>query len=231
MATKEPAASSAKARAGAKVPAEAQAPAVATASETTPPAATQTTADAASEQEVVFVDAPVPPTKRGNRVVGSLIAVLATAVFAALYALVSYAYFAFSSQGSPAVGTEYLVTPVFYFHVTLFLIAMVIEVLIINRAGWWAHIFGSVAVGVFVYLGSIGALLLLGGVVSETPEIAQAAFAHGLIDARMIAAALVAREVAIWTGAVISWRGKKVKVRNVAAREAFEAEQAELTGK
>ena len=47
----------------------------------------------------------------------------------------------------------------------------------------------------------------------------------------MIAAALVAREVAIWTGAVVSWRGKKVKVRNGAAHEAFERERIELTGK
>ena len=40
-------------------------------------------------------------------------------------------------------------------------------------------------------------------------------------------AAVVAREVAIWTGAILSRRGRKLKARNAEARAAYEREAAE----
>jgi hypothetical protein len=49
-----------------------------------------------------------------------------------------------------------------------------------------------------------------------------------LSEPTTIVAALLAREVAIWTGAVIARRGRKVKARNIEAKAKFEQEQADL---
>jgi hypothetical protein len=46
-----------------------------------------------------------------------------------------------------------------------------------------------------------------------------------------IVAALLAREVALWTGAPIAARGRRVKARNIEARETFDREEAEAKAK
>jgi hypothetical protein len=190
-------------------------------------AATTETADvapvvaAAAAQQVVYVAAPVPPKLKGNRWFGVLIAVLATALFAAVYALFGVILLALRG-GQVSLGfvgqTSFLVP------VGFFAIGFILLVIVANRANWWAYILGSIFVGVFVYFGTIGSLLLIGGITSRTPAEAGVIFAAALQAPTIIAAGLIAREVSIWVGTAVSARGRKVKLRNAQALADFEEE-------
>jgi len=103
----------------------------------------------------------------------------------------------------------------------------VLVVLVVNRANWWVHIVGSIFVGLIVYFGTIGLGLLTTGIVQNTPAEAAARFSAQLLNPFVIIAALLAREVALWTGAILSRRGRKLRVRNAEAHEAWQREVAE----
>jgi len=177
-------------------------------------------------QEVVIVDAPVPPKKRTNRLAGLLYSLLATIVFTALFAA-AVILIGLIAEGT--VSLAFLTEPSFYFPSLLFFLALLIVTAVVNNAGWWTYIITSVLVGAAVYFGTAGILLLSAGVFDMTRQEANTFYFTALINPLTIAAALIAREVAIWTGAILGARGRKVRVRNVEAREAYEREQAELT--
>lgn len=172
--------------------------------------------------KVVYVTVPHPPRKKGNRIVGSLIALAATLVFAVLLAG-AFAVIWASFNGSNAFG----LTPSFYIPVALFAVGLVIVVLLANRAGWWAYILGSLLVAAIVYFGSAAGLILIANVVRETPDVAAQWFTAALLNPLVIIAGLLAREVSMWTGLLIGRRGRKVKARNVEARAQYDREQAE----
>jgi hypothetical protein len=177
-------------------------------------------------QEVVIVDAPVPPKKKTNRLAGLLLSLLATLVFIVLFAA---AVIVIGLVADGAVNIAFLTQPSFYFPALLFFLALLIVVAIVNNAGWWTYIISSVVVGAAVYFGTAGILLLSAGVAAMSRQEANTFYFDALVNPITIAAALVAREVAIWTGAILGARGRKVRVRNAEAREAYEREQAELT--
>ena len=181
-------------------------------------------APAAAPQQVVYVQAPAPPRKRGNRGVGTLIAVLSALVFVALLA-VTTAIIQYASSGNFEFG--FLAQSQFFIPVLFFLVAFILLVLLLNRAGWSAYIIGSLLVGLAVYFGSIGLGLLVTDVIANTPTEATARFVEQLSNPFLIASALLAREVSLWFGALISRRGRSVKARNVTARENYERELAE----
>lgn len=179
--------------------------------------------------QTVYVTAPVPPKKKSNRGVGVLIAVAGLVVFAAVFAgiiaIVMSVLF-----GADAVGSlfgSFLTSSAFLAPVTVFFVVFVLAVLLINRAGWWAWVIGSLVIGVIVYFASIGVILLVGNVIGMTPDEAAIAFSQLAVSAPVIVAALLAREVTIWFGLLIAARGRKVKARNIEARAAFDREQAE----
>ena len=172
-------------------------------------------------QRIVYVDAPTPPRKKGNRGVGALIALLSSLVFAILFAVVIFLLY-YATIGR--VATNFVAERSFYVPVILFAVAFIVLVLLLNRAKWGAYVFGSIFVGLFVYFGTIGALLLLEGVVSYTPAQASAAFTGALDNPLVIAAGLLAREVSLWLGAAVSARGRRVKAKNIEAQAAFERE-------
>ncbi|MEO7123222.1 MAG: hypothetical protein ABI400_08935 [Lacisediminihabitans sp.] len=203
-----------------------------------PTVAETTAAETAAEPEpivtrvappqTVYVHAPVPPQKKGNRGIGSLIALLSAVIFAAIYAGVVLAVVPWFAPPR-AVGFEFLTfisSAAFYIPVLVFALGFILLVLILNRAGWWSYILGSLFVGVFVYFVSIGVLLLVNGVIGFTPSEAFKAFLSALQSPVTIVAGLVAREVTLWMGAAISARGRKVKVRNAEAREAYDRDTA-----
>jgi hypothetical protein len=175
----------------------------------------------------VYVQAPVPPRAQGNRGFGILIAALATIAFALLYAAVSALVILFVPASFGGSYTDFYLSPLFYIPVLVFLVAMILYALIANRAAWWSWVIGSFLVAAVVYLGSIGIRMLLDGALTQSADEAAAAFASSASSAFLIIAAILAREVAIWSGAIISSRGRKVKDRNVQAREDFERESAE----
>jgi hypothetical protein len=175
-------------------------------------------------QQVVYVHAPAAPKKLGNRGIGSVLAIIAAIVFTALLALAT-ALIGLVTTGRFAFG--FLGQATFYIPTLFFLIGLVLVILVVNRANWWAYVIGSLVVGLIVYFGSIGLGLLSTGVVLLSPAEAATRFAGELRNPFIIVAALLAREVAIWTGAIVSRRGRRLKVRNAEARETWERELAE----
>lgn len=179
------------------------------------------------QPQVVYVNAPQAPVNKSNRGFGVLIAIAATLVF--IVALVIVMAIVYGSLYG-AVNFGYLGQAAFYVPALFFLVGIVALALILNRAGWWTHVIGSVVVALFVYFGTIAVLLLGSNVIMQTPEIAAEQFRQGLVDPFSISAALVAREVTIWAGAIIASRGRKVKLRNADAQAEFQREQASARG-
>jgi hypothetical protein len=128
----------------------------------------------------------------------------------------------------PALTGGSLVDPTFYYPVLLFFIGELLVTVVLNRAGWWSHIIGSVVVGAIVWLGSASLVLVSAGMFSMNQTEANDTFYAALFSPILIVAALLAREVAIWTGAILARRGRRLKVVNAEARANFEREQAEL---
>ena len=175
--------------------------------------------------QVVYVQTPAPPKKKGNRGIGSVLAIASGIIFAAAFALVVAAIANLSGIGRFTV--TFLAQPSFYVPVLFYIIGAVLLVVIVNRAGWAAYVLGSIFVGLVVYFGTVGVLLLGQGVILKTPAEAAALLALGLTNPLVIAAGLVAREVSMWTGALISRRGRRLKVRNATAHETWEREVAQ----
>ena len=196
-----------------------------------PPAATATAAAAATSAQqqpnVVYVNQPQTPVEKGNRRFGVLISVAATVVFLVVLAIVMVIIY---SSRSGALYIDFLGQTAFYVPALFFLVGSVALALILNRAGWWAHVIGSLFVALFVYFGTIATVLIVNGVVLLTPDQAAEQFRQGTIAPFTIAAALVAREIAIWAGAIVASRGRKLKVRNAEALETFQREQAQTRG-
>ena len=181
-------------------------------------------ATSAASIQTVYVPAVVPPIKKGNRGFGVLIALLSTVVFAGLYALiiatiraVELGVFQFDFFGSLA----------FYTPAIFFFVGFAIVVLLANRASWWGYVLGSIFVALFVYFGTVATGLLVNNILAETPTGAARLLSTALFSPFIIAAALLAREVSMWMGALISARGRRVKVRNLEARDAFDRETAD----
>ena len=187
--------------------------------EPTPVVAPQPT----QQPQVVYREAPKPPVNKSNRGFGVLIAVAAAVAFIVVLVVVMAIVYG-SMLGSVNFG--FLGQTAFYVPALFFVVGLVALVLILNRAGWWTYVIGSILVALFVYFGTIGTLLLGAGVVMQTPAVAAEQFRQGLVDPFSISAALVAREVAIWAGAIVAARGRKLKVRNAEAQAEFQREQA-----
>jgi hypothetical protein len=188
------------------------------------PVATATLTDEKAEsplagERVHYVAAPLPPKARGNRIVGALLALVGTVVFAVVYALVGAAFIALT--GSAFSFGDLITDAIFWIPVLFFTIGFVLVVVLINRAPWWVHVLGSLLVALITYFGSIGMLLLVTGIAGSS-----VGFVDTALSPYVIAATIVAREVSIWVGLLISRRGTRITARNRAEREAFEAEQA-----
>jgi hypothetical protein len=178
----------------------------------------------APAQQVIYVQAPVAPRAFGNRGLGSLLALASGIAFGVLFALVVLVML---SAQVGRVSFNFVAQPTFYVPVLFYVIGLVLLVLLLNRAGWAAYVVGSILVGLFVYFGTVGVLVLGQGIVLMTPTDAALLFNAALRDPFVIAAALVAREVSLWSGAIIARRGRRLKARNAEARAAYERELAE----
>ncbi|MEO8263568.1 MAG: hypothetical protein ABI566_13455 [Pseudolysinimonas sp.] len=186
-----------------------------------------TTSDFAG-REVVYVQAPVPPRLKGNRGAGSALAVLGAILFAALYGVAVIVAFVLRGDDTPLnTFAQFIQNAAFWVPVLVFLVAFVLLVLIVNRAGWAAHVFGSLLVALVVYFGSIGLLLLVANIAGAASGGSAGSFASLALNPFIIIASLVAREVSIWIGLAISARGRRVKARNVELVDEWEQEHAE----
>lgn len=173
--------------------------------------------------QVVYVHTPPEPRRRGNRGLGAAIAVASGLIFLLAF-LIAVALIGVASGNGSQIdftrGELYLPT-------LFFVLGFVLLVVLANRANWWAYILGSIFVALLVYFGTIGAVMLANGAILRTPEEAAQMFEAGLVDPIVVAAALIAREVSLWTGSLIARRGRRLTVRNAEARDAWEREVAE----
>lgn len=179
------------------------------------------------QPNVVYVNAPQPPVEKSNRGFGALISLAATVVFMVVLAVVMVIIY---SVRSNALFIDFLGQTAFYVPALFFFIGAIVLTLLLNRAGWWTYVIGSLVLALFVYFGTIATVLVLNGVVLLTPDAAAEQFRLGTVSPFVIAAALVAREVMLWAGAIVASRGRKVKARNTEALEAFQREQAQTRG-
>lgn len=193
--------------------------------------AAQTGEVAPAPVKTVYVTAPQPPRRKGNRGIGALLALLATIVFAAVYAGVTALLIMFvRPEGVEGAIGQFVTGPVFYVPVLSFLVLMVLWALLANRASWWAWVLGSLIIAALVYGVSIGVLLLVAGGFGLTASQAADTFTALALNPAIIVAALLAREVSVWFGAVIAARGRKVRERNYDAWQEFEREEATRHG-
>ncbi|OUE10157.1 hypothetical protein CMsap09_14515 [Clavibacter michiganensis] len=183
---------------------------------------------ARQSSQPIYVQAPTPPQKRGNRGFGVLIAVVAAILFALLYSL-GTALLA-SVRNPDAFGDvfgRYLLSPVFYVPTIAFLVFFVLLALLVNRGKWWAFVLGGLPVALLVYAAYIGTRLLQGGVMDLAPSEQALLLQRTVTFPDGILAAFLARELVTWLGAGISARGRRVKAKNVEARAEYDRKLAE----
>ena len=181
-------------------------------------------------QTPIYVQAPTPPRNRSNRGFGIMVALLATVIYAALYALAVF-IIANVNSGSIASATEtfseFVVRPVFYVPVIVFFLALALLIALVNRGGWWAYVLVGFFVAVVVYFSYIGGALLTVQVWNFTPDEAASFVSTQWLHPSAIGAAVIAREVTIWAGAWIARRGHNVTTRNLEAHQEHERLLAE----
>lgn len=199
----------------------------------------------------LYMQTPMPPDLRGNRGAGVLISVLATIAFAVVYTGVLALWIAPSTPPSRFVLalTDTALWPVVGAS-ALFFIGLVILVLVVGRAGWWAYVLGGFLVGVLAWAGAIlglsfsayqefGASGLVNLSTSGVVDVSQpgAGFsAFGLVGHfglafSAIAAGVVGREITVWFGAWIGARGRKVTRKNSEVLAEYERSLAEAQAK
>ncbi len=173
----------------------------------------------------IFVQAPTPPSPKGNRGAGILIGLVATVAFALLYAGSTFLISLSQNASLDTAGESFalfVAAPVFYVPVIFFFGAFALLVAIVNRGGWWAYVLGGFAVAVIVYFSFIGGSLLTVSAWTLTPSQAGQFIAGQWLNPVAIVAAIAAREVPIWFGAWIAARGRKVTARNLAVRQEYD---------
>lgn len=179
-----------------------------------------TVAPAAPTRQPIYVQAPSKPKPKSNRGFGIAVSLLATGVFAVLYAGILALILA-ANNGSVDVLDEVLARAPYWIPVIFFFLAMALLVTIVNRGGWWAYVLGGFAVAAIVYGSYLGGVLI-----DQANNIAPSQIAEtvggSLLAPAAIISFLVAREVPIWFGAWIASRGRKVRERNAEAQAEYE---------
>ncbi|MBI5161273.1 MAG: hypothetical protein HY996_07660 [Micrococcales bacterium] len=182
---------------------------------------------AAAPTSSYFVEPPVPPKARHNRGFGVGIALLSSLIFAALYGavVIGISVFYVTAADFAQGMTRFLASPAFWVPVIAYAVFAVLTALILNRARWAAHVFFSLLVGLLVYASSVGVILLIEGVLARSGREQLILLVTALAQPVLLAAAICAREVALWTGLATAARGRRVVARNKADREAYEQEK------
>ncbi|RXZ69927.1 hypothetical protein [Agromyces albus] len=179
--------------------------------------------------QTIYVQAPTPPKRRGNRGFGVFVALIGAVVFAVLYAGVAYLLVTWYGAGrTDGVGvfTEFLARPVFWVPVAAFFIGFALLAAIVNRGAWWYYAVFGLLVGVLVYFSYIGGSLLTVEAWTLTADEAGRFIAERWLDPFALAAFIIAREIPVWFGGWLAARGRTVTERNRVAREAYDRELA-----
>ncbi len=190
-------------------------------------------ATAAGGTPIVLVEEPIPPRRKGARGVGFAVALLATIIFAALFAAAFFAVGYLFDRAFDATETLQTVwlRPSFLLPVIVFFLAYWIVTLVVNRAGWWAHVLGAFIVALLVYAAHIGGAYMeaQGGWAGYTalPGIDAQALSQLLLAPLSVLAFVLAREVPVWVGGIVARRGRKAREWNRQAMDDFNSENAD----
>lgn len=188
---------------------------------------------AATGTPIVLVETPQPPKRRGARSVGFLVAILSTIVFGALLAgailLIGFLFDRGFDLSDALV--ELWLQPTWLLPVVVFFVAYWLLTIIVNRAGWWAHVLGGFIVAVLTAAVAVIALRIedAGGwsdwrdAFDGQPQ----SWVPFVLTPLVLATLVLAREVPIWLGGIVAKRGRIAKRRNAEEREAFERENEE----
>jgi len=194
-------------------------------------AATVPAAPVATEHRVVYVEAPRPPRRRGNRGFGFLIAIFAAIVYAAVYAVAALIIFPVWAPGQEVAPefSNFLGSTVFWVPILYFFVFFVALILLANRAGWWVYVLMSNVVALIVYFGSIGVFLLQSDVIHLTQPRAGRLFVEIATQPFVVTCGLLALELTIWAGLIVATRGRRIRAKNAEARDAWEHETTDTT--
>ena len=178
--------------------------------------------------QTVYVQAPTPPKSRGNRGFGVVVALVAAAVFALLYAGIGYLVLLAQSDPTRAatVFVQFVAQPVYWVPIIATFVGFTLLAAIVNRGAWWYYAVFGLLVGVFVYLSYIGAALLTVQAWTMTIDEANDFIRARWLDPFALIAGILAREITIWLGGWVASRGRAVTERNRLAREAYDRELA-----
>lgn len=187
-------------------------------------------AEPAHHERIVYVPTPQPPRRRGSRGLGVGVALASSLVFTILYALLATLFiFIGLGTGGPGLAQQvqaFAATPSFWMPVVAFVIGYVLLVLIVNRAGWWAHVLGGFLVAALVYVVFIGSTVLSAEALGANPADIQRFLLLQITNPLGWAAAIAAREVPIWVGGLVARHGRAAKARNAEAHAEYERELA-----
>lgn len=178
--------------------------------------------------QTVYVQAPTPPSRRGNRGFGVLVALVAAVVFALLYAGIAYLLLLGQTDAAQAasVFNQFILRPVFWLPVLATFVGFALLAVIVNRGAWWYYAVFGLLVGVLVYLSYLGAALLTVEAWTFTVDEVSEFIGQRWLDPFALIAGILAREITIWLGAWVAARGRTVTERNRLAREAYDRELA-----
>lgn len=190
-------------------------------------------AAAAGGTPIVLVEEPQPPRRKGARGVGFAVALLAAVIFAALFAAAFFAVGYLFDRDFDALQTaqDVWLRPSWLLPVIVFFVAYWLVTLIVNRAGWWAHVLGAFIVAILVYAAHIGGAYMeeLGGwgEYASVPGIAPQELGQLLLAPLSVLAFVIAREVPVWVGGIVARRGRRAREWNRQANDDFQRENAE----
>lgn len=181
----------------------------------------------------LYMQTPMPPDLKGNRGAGVLIAILATIGFAIVYTGVLALLLAPQLPPSRFVGglVDALISWSTIFAVVAFFVGLVVLVLVVGRAGWWAYVLGGFLVALLVWVATYAGFVIDAGGFNDLLRFRLADLLNVAFMPPVVAAVLVAREVTVWFGAWIGTRGRRITRANADAIAEYEAALAEVQAK
>lgn len=180
----------------------------------------------AGAAQPIFVQAPEPPRKRGNRGVAGLIGLLAAIAFAVLSFAIIYGYGFLSGQVTSASASEdaldVIRSWVFWLPVVAFFIGFWLLGAVLNRARWPHWVIWGLLVGVAAYGGYLLGALFQAPFWELTPSEGMSLLDQQLFSPYAIMSFVLGRELTIWFGAWVAARGKRVTALNDEAQREYE---------
>ncbi|MFT4211212.1 MAG: ABC transporter [Microbacterium sp.] len=174
----------------------------------------------------IFVQAPEAPRPRGNRGAAGAIGLLAAVTFAVITFGIQFgaAFVLGSVDGAHAVSfaTALATSWVFWVPVVAFFIGFWFLGAILNRARWGHWVIWGLLVAAVAYGGYILGVLFEAPFWQLTASQGRSLLADSWFAPFAIVAFVVAREVAIWFGAWVAARGRKVTELNEVAQAEYE---------